>query len=974
MPNQTEPNANNALGDLLRGMMPGSRVLSENTQTFPAHPGQHADVLITAPGRSPVVVEAEYEPALEAEQDAAQRLGLQVVGESRTIESAIALRYPESVRNSYNVSHAITDARLSYCVLYEDGSRFPESGWLEGPVTDLADLVRLVSVPQKEVDLAADTLQDGIERAAVILDELKDLNPVTAREIARLLGMSDVPQTRRMACAIVANALVFHERIAGKHEGVKPLSLVCGPEVGNPKVETLAAWAAILEINYWPIFAIARDILNQLDAGHASQVLAVLGDTAQRVQSAGVTHAHDLTGRIFQRLIADRKYLATFYTRPESAALLARLAVAKLQTPGSQTPDSEIDWADGGAVGKLRVGDFACGTGALLSAVYEQVAARHQRAGGDLAALHPVMMQEVLYGCDVMPSAVHITSATLSGIQPDVTFNKSRIYTMPYGRQSDSTVSIGSLELLQSSHVLTLFNTNDPALRTGSVGEETAAQINADIPDGTFDIVIMNPPFTSDTKHFDSDEGVLNAAFAAYNSSEADQNAMANRLKAIGKNSTYHGHAGLGSAFASVAHQKLRQGGVVALVLPFSAVAGSSWAKFRHLISEYYTDLTIVSIAAAGSDELSFSADTDMAECLGIARKVQGNVPKVQRARFTSLRRRPQGFAHASAIANDVANLDTARSLEDGPYGGTRLLVGDEFAGETLDAPTGDFGSRWGAARIADAAVAQAAHSLTMAKLWLPGQAIAIDLSTTKLDQVGQRGHDSQMFISAAHKGPFSKIAFSPTATYPCLWSHSAKEETHILCAPDSQLQVKHGMEARAAELWATASRSHISRGFRFNSQPLAIAGTAEKTIGGRAWPNVIFEDNRFDYAFTVWGNSTLGLLCYWWHSSCQVAGRGDMTINAAESLPVLDFRTLSDDQLATAEAIFNDFRERELKPAYLADADPNRALLDRRVVCDLLGLDESVYQGVRRLAAKWCAEPSVHGGKARPQNATLAM
>ena len=99
MPNQTEPNANNALGDLLRGMLPGSRVVSENTLTFPAHP---ADVLITAPGRSPVVVEAEYEPAPEAEQDAAQRLGFTVAGESRTIESAIALRYPVSVRDSYD--------------------------------------------------------------------------------------------------------------------------------------------------------------------------------------------------------------------------------------------------------------------------------------------------------------------------------------------------------------------------------------------------------------------------------------------------------------------------------------------------------------------------------------------------------------------------------------------------------------------------------------------------------------------------------------------------------------------------------------------------------------------------------------------------------------------------------------------------------------------------------------------------------
>ena len=64
-----------------------------------------------------------------------------------------------------------------------------------------------------------------------------------------------------------------------------------------------------------------------------------------------------------------------------------------------------VDWSDAEAIGKLRIGDFACGTGALLSAVYEQVAARHERAGGDPAALHRVMMEEVLYGCDVMPSA-----------------------------------------------------------------------------------------------------------------------------------------------------------------------------------------------------------------------------------------------------------------------------------------------------------------------------------------------------------------------------------------------------------------------------------------------------------------------------------------------------------------------------------------------------------------------------------------
>ena len=35
------------------------------------------------------------------------------------------------------------------------------------------------------------------------------------------------------------------------------------------------------------------------------------------------------------------------------------------------------------------------------------------------------------------------------------------------------------------------------------------------------------------------------------------------------------------------------------------------------------------------------------------------------------------------------------------------------------------------------------------------------------------------------------------------------------------------------------------------------------------------------------------------------------------------------------------------------ADADPNRALLDERVVRDLLGFDRDTYEAVRRLAAK---------------------
>ena len=125
-------------------------------------------------------------------------------------------------------------------------------------------------------------------------------------------------------------------------------------------------------------------------------------------------------------------------------------------------------------------------------------------------------------------------------------------------------------------------------------------------------------------------------------------------------------------------------------------------------------------------------------------------------------------------------------------------------------------------------------------------------------------------------------------------------------------------MEAKAAVAWATASRAHVNRDFRFNSQPLTAAFTERESMGGRAWPNVRFPDSRFDYAFTLWSNSTLGLLLYWWHSNRQHSGRGTTTIRNVESLPVLDLRALSEEQLRTSEAIFSELRDMDLKPAYL--------------------------------------------------------
>jgi hypothetical protein len=105
----------------------------------------------------------------------------------------------------------------------------------------------------------------------------------------------------------------------------------------------------------------------------------------------------------------------------------------------------------------------------------------------------------------------------------------------------------------------------------------------------------------------------------------------------------------------------------------------------------------------------------------------------------------------------------------------------------------------------------------------------------------------------------------------------------------------------RADRIWQTAGRCHFNRDFRFNSQSTATVLTERPAIGGRAWPSVNFRAEGHEVAFTLWANSTLGLLIHWWRASKQQSGRGTITLTQLPDLPVYDLRTLSDAAIGMA-------------------------------------------------------------------------
>jgi hypothetical protein len=129
-------------------------------------------------------------------------------------------------------------------------------------VTDLSLLAQSAAVPPAVIDAAANSLVEGVAEVAGMLTEVAVSHPGVTQDIAKALHQEDEEQTRRMAATILANAFVFQETLAGGPGGLKDVqALETLRGTGNlTKASILVEWRHILEVNYWPIFDIARRI------------------------------------------------------------------------------------------------------------------------------------------------------------------------------------------------------------------------------------------------------------------------------------------------------------------------------------------------------------------------------------------------------------------------------------------------------------------------------------------------------------------------------------------------------------------------------------------------------------------------------------------------------------------------------------------------------------------------------------------
>lgn len=886
-------------------------------------------------------------------------LHLDTTDEETRVTTAFAVSMPHRFRDMEqpDIRRALEEADDIRYMLWRTSAqpRFPRSGWLTGSIANIATAIRIGATPISEIHDAAKKLEAGVEKAAEIVKKSREKRPKIGEDMNACLRQEPGEQTDRMAMLIISNAFVFQSTVA-RTPGLEDVLALNELEVAYQKIDpniVLTAWEKITVVNYHPIFNVAIRLVKALcsDDKRVGKVLYHLRNTAQKLVDAELTQAHELAGIVFQKLITNRKFTKANYTLPESAALLCALVLPELE----------------GDIRDVKVADFACGTGALLNGAYQRMLYLHEQQCGSDAAdaqkslrqLHRHMMENNLVGCDIMPNAVHITASIVASTQPSVEIGKTRIHCMKYGdKRRDGAYSIGALNLLRNPE-----GTIPLDILTETVGGhgDTETELGDEFRHGEFDFVVMNPPFTrSASKNNSSTQ--KNAIFGDHKNATKMRRTLKAQKSALGNM-----HAGLGTHFVELADRMLKPNGKMGFVLPIPACSSPNWEKVRALWAQEYRDVLVISIADSTSEACAFSADTNNAECLVIATKGLG--ANTGRATFVCLYRRPHSELEAQEIAKEVNRLKDIHQIEKSIRGGNPLKVGDEIVGSAITAPLRQYYKTWAVTRVRDMSAAHAAYHLANGQLWLPRliEPLPIDICAVEdIATVASRYTDVR---GDDRKKAFDFVEGCPdTADYPGLWYVDGNIQVAMIVKPDYHLVPRANAAAREQQLIRQSGRVHYNMFLTLNANPLAVMFTEKDTIGINLVPSIIFENLMHEYAWTLWCNSSLGLLCHWMHSGKQQGARGILSRTDLKYLPTLDVRKLTEAQLATAEQIFHELKHVAMLPFNEMNRDKARHTLDGRLLSEVLGFGEEthreVHVGIALLREKLSAEPSITGTK----------
>ena len=908
--------------------------------------GRRPDVIVRLPQAAPVILEIELEPARTVDADALSRLGMELDGAK--VQNVFAVTVPARLRtvDQQRLFDRLAAATLQWREWRSDGTSGPK---LSGTVAELGNAVTLAIPPSGDLEETVNILDEGARRAGAMLYTA----PGTLARVAKVFRAPPGDEVAHMAALVIINAMLFQDRLAREQEMFRPVIAARQGGAYSSSV-LLQLWEAILEVDYYPIFIMAKDVVEELSSVEAPGILEECARTTELLADMGAVGRHDLAGMIFNRLITDRKLLAAFYTSIPASTILAGLALSPDRWP-------RVDWTNVEDLEEMSVVDPACGTGTLLMAAYRQIFQNYAASDvptPEVNRLHKALVERVLFGADVVQAAIHLTAATLAAMSPTVRFAQMQLHTLFLRIESSGDIQLGSLDWLKAPQAQAFFS--------GSEEQVGAKNGNGDIvqrPEA--DLVISNPPFTRRGSDGGKGEALVRVLSAPEDGPES-QRAIARRTSELLRGTPANQMAGHGASFTVLADRMVKPGGRLALVLPVTALFGESWRGIRQMLSSRYEVEFVVSSHDPGLRSLSY--DTSIAETLVVARRLREGESPSRRGVFVNLWRAAYRETDSLAITNAVNAAASApvHGSDGPPVGGSPVMVGGEQWGEIMHGPLGP--EPWKAARWRNGATAQFAAALERGELWAADGTRAIArIPVAPMRDVCNVGPQDRRIRGSL--GVFDGFhGWNEQAQFPALWSLDSSVHKGLTAEPNAFLVPKPGITYQS--IWSQAGALHVSRDVRYNAQPIMAVRTNVRTLGVRAWYTLKTHDDdptlktRREAALALWSNCTLGLMLHANRSNRSQDGRGQGSKGMLEAMSTLDVRKLRPWQLDAAQDIWRDFSDRKFESFHLCAVDPDRIELDGRIVQDLLGLGEDAVAAVARLRQLLAGDPSIHGAK----------
>jgi len=462
----------------------------------------------------------------------------------------------------------------------------------------------------------------------------------------------------RIGLFIIYDALMFHEVLSITNKEIKSLRKAPPLIVTDFLIEE---WKKIMNINYLPVFDLANKVLLSFPSSpETNGIIKELIGVALDIVSSGTLSTHDLMGGIYHKLLlrtVGKKY-ATYYTSTPGAWILANLAVK------TKNPDLNWNFEKLENIKNLRCIDPACGSGTLLSGFYMALKDKYiqDRYNADkpepldLNNFHKIMLENVMYGWDILDFAGHLTLTTLALHNPKAIFTDSNIHTLLIG--SLDKIYLGSLDYLDGQMKLIGIGFGISPKKKG-LQVEKREEIN--IPKHSIDMVIMNPPFSRSA-------GSVNVKFG-YEEKDI-MKLMNKRLRELGRDHNYEGigHAGLGAYFIVLSNNLLKEGGRLALVIPRAILSGVSWEIIRkkNFLEKYEVEY-IVSNYDPGYKELNiepwnWSENTNLGEVLLVAKKIK-NSSNERYTTFINIWNKPKNELESLKIVSDSLKARQQKGL-----------------------------------------------------------------------------------------------------------------------------------------------------------------------------------------------------------------------------------------------------------------------------------------------------------------------